>query len=161
MSNIQSMLVMGGMIFLALVSLRFNSSLLENSTVETENKVALTAFSLADDLLEEIKTRSFDAATVQFPTNDPTDLTPANGLGPKSGEVYPYFNDIDDFNGYSRSVSAPHAENYTVKCRVFYVNGNNPDNTSGTQTFYKKVTVTVTSPYMRHSLSLSYIFTLK
>jgi hypothetical protein len=155
------MLVMGGMIFLALVSLRFNSSLLENSTVEIENKVALTAFSLADDLIEEIKTRSFDAATVQFPTNDPTDLTPANALGPKMGEVYPFFNDIDDFHNYTRVASAPHAENYTVKCEVFYVDGNNPNNTSGIQTFYKKVVVTVISPYMRHSLSLSYIFTLK
>ena len=161
MSSNQSLFSIGALLLFSLISMRFNSTLLENSTVETENKVYLTAFSLADDLIEEIKQKAFDAATVKFPTTNPEDLTPANSLGPGGWEVYPNYNDIDDFNGYIRPVSAPHAENYSVTCEVCYVDVDNPDLKVMTQTFYKRVRVTITSPYMRSPIVLSMLFTLK
>ena len=159
--NSNSLLSMGALIILALSSLNFNSSILETSSVEIETKVALTAFSLADDVIEEIKGKSFDETTKPFPTTNPNSLTPADSLGPETGEAYKDFDDIDDFNGYVKTVSAPHAENYHIDCLVQYVNGDDPDQVSSTQTFYKKVTVTVTSPYMREPVLLSFIFTLK
>lgn len=161
MGNVQSLLAFGAMLILALSSLNFNETVLSNSTIEIENKVVLTAFSLADDLIEEIKVRAFDAATVDFPTTNTASLTPAGSLGPGWWETYPNFNDIDDFNNYTKTVSAPHAENYNITCKVRYVDGNNPDQVVSTQTFYKKVTVTVSSPYMINPISLSFIFTLK
>ena len=161
MSTNQSLFSLGALLLFALISLRFNSTVLENTTVEVENKVYLTAFSLADDLIEEIKQKSFDAATVKFPTTNPEDLTPADNLGPGWWEAYPNYNDIDDFNDFTRSVSAPHAENYSVSCDVCYVDADNPDQKVYTQTFYKRVRVTITSPYMRSPITLSMIFTLK
>jgi len=161
MNSGQSLLSIGALLMFSLVSLNFNSSVLQNTTVEVENKVYLTGFSLADDLLEEIKQKAFDAATINFPTTNPESLTPANSLGHNPSEVYPNYNDIDDFNGFSRGVSAPHAENYEVSCVVQYVDGDDPDNVVNTQTFYKKVTVTVTSPYLRNPVKLSQIFTHK
>jgi len=161
MNTGQSLLSIGALLMFSLVSLNFNSSVLQNTTVEVENKVYLTGFSLADDLLEEVKQKAFDAATVNFPTTNPASLTAPNSLGHSSSEVYPNFNDIDDFNGFSRGVSAPHAENYEVSCVVQYVDGDDPDVVVNTQTFYKKVTVTVTSPYLRNPVKLSQIFTHK
>jgi hypothetical protein len=160
MNSVQSMLTMGALVLLSLSSLRFNTSVLENSTAQIENKVCLTAFSLADDMIETIKQRSFDEATTEFPTGL-ANLTPADKLGPESGETYQTFNDIDDYNLYHKTVSAPHAENYGVLCQVCYVDGDNPDNEISTQSYYKKVTVIVSSPYMKNDISLSFIFTLK
>ncbi len=51
---------MGAMMILALLSLNFNSAVFNTSTSDFENKVYLTAFSLAQNLLEEIKVKSFD-----------------------------------------------------------------------------------------------------
>jgi hypothetical protein len=161
MNTGQSILSIGALMVLSIVSLSFNSAVLTNTTVEVENKVYLTAFSLADDLIEEIKQKAFDAATINFPTTNPSSLTSAYSLGHGSWEVYPAYNDIDDYNGYVMSVSAPHAEDYQVSCTVRYVDGDNPDSIVWTQTFYKKVTVVVTSPYMRNPVELSHIFTLK
>lgn len=161
MSNIQTFLTIGAMIFLTMTSLRFNTVILENSTIEMENKVMLTAFSLADDMIEEIKVRAFDHATIKFPTASLGNLTTADKLGPETGETYPNFNDVDDFNGYTKYVTAPHAEDYYITTKVQYVNETNPDQVSSTRTYYKKVTVTVTSPYMRNAINLSYIFSLK
>lgn len=161
MNSGQSLLSIGALIIFSLVSINFNSSVLTNTTVEVENKVYLTAFSLADDLIEEIKQKAFDAATVDFPTTNPASLTGAYSLGHSGSEVYPNFNDIDDFNNFNKTVSAPHAENYQITCRVYYVDGDDPDTIVWTQTFYKKVVVTVSSPYLRKSIILSHIFTLK
>jgi hypothetical protein len=161
MANSQSLLSLGALLILSLASLRFNSSVLENTSIEIENKVYLTAFSLADDLIEEIKQKAFDAATVDFPTTDPSILTSPSELGHGSWEVYPDYNDVDDFNGFSRPVSAPHAENYLVSCEVFYVSESDQNVKVMTQTFYKKVQVTVTSPYFRLPVEISFTITHK
>jgi hypothetical protein len=159
--NVQSMLTLGALTILAFVSMNFNSTILETQSVEIENKVALTAFSLADDLLEEIKVRAFDKNTLQFPTTNTASLTPVASLGPESGEVYPNYNDIDDYNNFTKQISAPHAENYTVKSKVQYVVEDNFSQVSTVPTFYKRVIIDVSSPYLRNPVSLSFIFTLK
>jgi len=161
MNNIQSMLSMGAMVLLSLSSLRFNSAVLQTSSIEIENKVYLTAFSLADDMIEEIKNKSFDQTTTKFLTTIVSSLTKADSLGPEAGETALTFNDIDDYNNYVKSVSAPHAENYRVTTKVYYVDGDDPDENTDTQTFYKKAEVTVTSPYLSNKVVLSFIFTLK
>jgi len=160
MNSIQSMLSMGALVLLSLCSFRFNTSVLENSTAQIDNKVTLTAFSLADDMIETIKQRSFDEATIEFPTGL-ANLTPDSELGSEAGESYLTYDDIDDYNNYTKTVSAPHAENYHLLVKVKYVDGGNPDNEIITQSYYKKVTVYVSSPYMKDEINLSFIFTLK
>jgi len=155
-------LAIGAMALLALVSLRFNTTLLQNRTTEIENKVYLTAFSLADDLIEEIKQKAFDEETVEWRAITADQLTNIDAFGPYDpGEYSVYdFDDIDDYHGYIKNVSLPNAENYTVTSEVDYVTAQNPDVTSSTQTFFKRVIVRVTSPYMSHPVSLSFVFTL-
>jgi hypothetical protein len=161
MSNVESILALGGMIILAIISLRFNSSVLQTSTADFENKVYLTSFSIADNLIEEIKSKSFDQNTVNFPTTNPASLTIPDSLGPDPGEVKPYYNDVDDYNGYLDTTAAPYFEKYYISCKVEYVTSSNPDVASPTQTFYKKVTVTIKSDYLSNPVSISAIYTLK
>lgn len=159
--NIQSFLAIGGMFILSLTSLRFNKAILTTSTVEIENKISLTAISLANDLIEEIKVKSFDKSTTEFPTTNVLSLTSSANLGPDAGETYPNYNDIDDYNNFVRNIDAPHTEGYSVMCVIQYVEENNPNNVSSSQTFYKKATVTVTNIYLSYPITLSFIFTLK
>ena len=159
-SSIQSMLSLGALMIFGLISLRFDSAVLQNVEMEVENKVYLTAFSIADDLLEEIKQRAFDQQTVVFKSITTAALTPSVNLGIESGEVWPNFNDIDDYDNYSKPVSLPHAENYTVTCSVNYVQESDEDQISLSQTYFKRVDIFVDSPYLSHQIKLSYIFTL-
>jgi hypothetical protein len=158
-SNIQSMLSLGALMIFGMISLRFDSAVLQNTELEVENKVYLTAFSLADDLLEEIKQKAFDEQTVVFKSITPTALTPTQNLG-KEGEVWPAYDDIDDYNNFSKPVSLPHAEKYTVSSKVFYVSADDQDELSSTQTYYKRVEIFVDSPYLPHRVKVYYIFTL-
>lgn len=158
MGSIQSLLAIGAISIFALISIRFNSSVLQNMGTEVESKVYLTAFSLADDLIEEIKQKAFDQKTVDFQAIAVTQLTAPGSLGKDGSEAWPYFNDIDDYDGYVKPISLPHAEGYEVTCSVVYVNPNGQE--IGTQSYYKKVEVTVTSPYLRSPVVMSFIFSL-
>ena len=161
MNGVQTILTIGGMMLLAFISLQFNSSVLQSSTADLHNKVYLTAFSIADNLIEEIKGKSFDQTTINLTTTNPASLTPVANLGPDSGEVYPNYNDVDDYNGFKDTTAAPYFETYYTSCTVQYVDSNNQDAVSSIQTFYKKVTVTVSSPYLSDPISISAIYTLK
>jgi len=156
MNTGQSMLSLGALILFSFLSVNFNSTILENTTVETENKVYLTAFSLADDLIEEIKKKAFDERTVDFQAIDQNQLT--YPLGPEAGEVWPYFNDMDDYNNYIKPVNLPHVENYEVSCTVNYVNSSGTDLSS--QSYFKKVTIKVSSMYLRNPIYIKFIFSL-
>ena len=81
------MLTIGAMLLLALVSLNFNSTVLNTSTSDMESKIYLTAFSISDNLIEEIKQKSFDQSTIDFPTTNTASLTPPASLGPEAGET--------------------------------------------------------------------------
>jgi hypothetical protein len=155
-------LTLGSIVLLSLVSLRFNSTVLENRTTETENKIYLTAFSLADDLIEEIKQKAFDEETVEWRAINVSELTPTNSFGPVDPSEYSVidFDDIDDYNGYSKTISLPNAENYTIESTVNYVTENNQDLICQNQTFYKRVTVQVSSPYLSYPVNLAFVFTL-
>lgn len=162
MTGTQSFLAIGAMALLALISLRFNTTLLENRTTEVENKVYLTAFSLADDLIEEIKQKAFDEKTVEWKAIPADQLSPASAFGPVDpGEsTVNTFDDIDDYHGYQKAVSLPHVENYSVMSTVDYVSATDPDVTSSSQTYFKRITVRVSSPYLSHPVKLSFVFTL-
>lgn len=161
MGNVQSLLAIGSIVLFSFVSYNFNSSVLQNLALEVENKVYLTAFSLADDMIEEIKQKAFDEETIVFRSINPDELTESPYLRAETDETdVSMYDDIDDYNGYQRPVSLPHAENYTVKCKIDYVSASNPQQISLAQTFFKRVEVTVTSPYMRNAVKLSYVFTL-
>ncbi len=122
MGSIQSLLAIGAVVLFTLVSIRFNSSVLQNLTVEVENKVYLTAFSLADDLIEEIKQKAFDEQTVEWRSITTGELTTISLFGASKdlGETTDpvTWDDIDDYHLYSKPVSLPHAEGYTVSCTV-------------------------------------------
>jgi hypothetical protein len=150
------MLSLGALILFSFISVNFNSTILENTTVETENKVYLTAFSLADDLIEEIKKKAFDERTVDFQAIEQNQLT--YPPGPEAGEVWPYFNDMDDYNNYTKPVNLPHVEDYEVSCTVNYVNSSGNDLSS--QSYFKKVTIKVDSKYLRNPIYIKFIFSL-
>jgi hypothetical protein len=154
----QSMLSLGALLIFALLSLQFNSSVLGNSTTEIEDKVYLTAFSLADDLIEEIKEKAFDEKTIDFQAIAANQLTSPGNLTYESGENWPDFDDIDDYNGYKKLVDLPHAEGYNLSCTVNYVDSDGNDIT--TQSYFKKVTITVTSKYMSQPFYMAFIFSL-
>jgi hypothetical protein len=158
MNTGQTLLTLGAMVLLSLLILRARNSFLSTNVVMMNSKFSVLATSLAQSQIEEIKKKAFDQNTVAGPVNNTSQLTNQNKLGPESGESYPDFNDVDDFNGYLAVDSTLPSAVFDISCEVHYVNPNNLDAVSHSRTWSKDITVYVSSPSMEDTIKVSSVF---
>jgi MSHA pilin protein MshD len=142
----QMMITMGALMLLALVVLRVNNGFFNTSSVLLDSKLGVLATSVATSVIEEATGKSFDHSTFSTSVSDLTMLS--SSLGPETGEVYPDFNDFDDYNGHSRKDTTMPAADFSVDCIVDYVTDTNLDGKASKRTWHKKITVFVSSPSM-------------
>lgn len=157
--NAQTLLISGALFLLSLISLSVNRAVLQRQETSTEGEAILVATSLAQSMIEEVSVKKFDEKCVAAPAASPDSLTPAYSLGPETGEVFP-FNDMDDYNGYSRTLATPVLGNFRVKSNVWYTNSTLLGDPTSTRTFMKTVRVVVDSnSYLRDSVVVQNIVT--
>jgi len=157
MNTGQSMLAIFAMILLSTLVLRVNNNLLTTNEVMYESKFGVLATSLATSIIEEASKRAFDEVTSGNPITDSTLLTLPDSLLAED-EVYPDFDDFDDFNNYTRTVTNLPSANFFISCSVNYVSPPNLESVSLSQTWHKKITVTVSSPSSKDTIRLSSIY---
>lgn len=106
-----------------------------------------TAVSLANEMMEEVKSRKFDERSAKDASNNWSTT-----LGPDSGEsAKANYDDVDDFNGYSQSFAG--YTGYTATVSVGYVTAANMNTvialpspaTNGCTSSYKLITVTISN----------------
>ncbi len=162
MNTSQMLITLGALILLSLVILRVNRGFLTTDSVLLDSKIDVLAVSVATSILEEANGKAFDEITDSTSINDVNLLSSV--LGPESGEVYPFFDDFDDYNGFVKIDSTNPIAKFKVICKVNYVNPTNLDDTTTSKTWHKKLTVYVTSPSMlghdhkQDTLKMSSIF---
>ena len=154
------MFVVGAFALLSLITLSVNSIIVEGTTVMLDTEASITGISIAQAMIDEIQSKEYDTQTVSARVYNTANLTPTNLLGTEAGEsistpdVLPYqsatvFNDTDDYNGYRRTVSTTRLGNFAVTDSIYYVMESNLNLKSSTQTYYKKMVVTVAHPRMK------------
>ncbi|MDD5765650.1 MAG: hypothetical protein PHW79_05325, partial [Candidatus Marinimicrobia bacterium] len=79
-------------------------------------------------------------------------------LGAESGEVYPDFDDIDDFNGLTMSDTAVNGIQFEITSTVGYVSEDDPVNFQSDQTYLKRLNVTVSSEFIPEPVTISRVF---
>ncbi len=105
MNLFQSMLALGALILLGVLTLNTNRAILTHDDDMNVDESRITAMALAQSLAEEAGAKYFDAQPEDQPPgvlNNTSDLTPVNALGHGATEHYRGgahdFNDFDDFN---------------------------------------------------------------
>jgi len=102
-----------------------------------------------------------------------SNFTAPGSLGPTGTEItsvplpdkYPFksiagYDDFDDYDGYQRIVDTPIMTGFIVNCTVTYVNGGALNTPYNSQSYYKRLVVTVSQPtYLPDALSFSTIMT--
>lgn len=169
MTTAQTLLSLGAIMLLTFLILRFNSIQLTSAEAAYNAKFGIVANSLANSLIEEAKDKVFDA--VVFDTTktiaSPSDFSPTamTNFGPEAGEVYPNFDDFDDYNNLyiqdSTSLVNPttgKATIFEIRGKVEYVNELTPDVKSVSKTYHKKLTVSVFSQAQIDTVKISTIF---
>ncbi len=152
-------MLIGGLLLLTALSATFYSSFRGKSDVEVYNQSLVTGTGLAQSLIDEISTKSFDAKTALKSYTTPDSLTSPGSLGPESGETSAsQFNDVDDYNNYVRQDTLVMGV-FTSKVKVKYAQRMNPNQYSSVRTFSKRIDIYVTNTYLPDTLKMNYIIT--
>jgi hypothetical protein len=169
------MLTIAALVLLTTFILSSNKIIVQNKKLDYESEYIITAIGLGQSIIDEAKEKAFDEIAVSGSAVTIAKLTACSNLGAESGEIitslpdkttgsinyqsFSKFDDIDDYNNYTRIVTTPRAGNYTIKAQVKYVDQMNPESIASTPTFSKKMTVMVSSPYFDNNVVLNYVFT--
>ncbi len=112
-------------------------------TIYTSESV-INASGLAQSIIDMIQSKAFDENTIDAAVWQLDSLTAAINLGPESGEnMHTEFDDIDDYNNYSTTVSLDRMGDFDINVNVFYVNTLNPQIKSSTPTYSKKIELSI------------------
>jgi len=167
------LLTVGAVILFGTFLISSNKLLINSIIVADESEYSMTAVSLAQSIIDEAKTKSFDEASIGKVITHRDSLTLALLLGPDtyaeqiSGtdtlgsngfQSMQKFDDIDDYKNYTRRVDTPEAEGFILETTVSYVSETDPDSPQLLRTYCKRMTVTVTSPYISREIVLSNSF---
>jgi len=164
MNTGQMLLAVGAMILLSTIILRVNNSFMASDEVLDQSKYSFLATSIAISVIQEAKNLSFDKKTLDtFDVNYAMDLTPKTELGKdkKSDgtfETREEFDDFDDFNLWTDTVSTLPSAVFNVSCVVQYVDEADLTQPATNKSFNKMITVTVSSKFMPDVVTLSSIF---
>ncbi|MDI6807689.1 MAG: hypothetical protein QME66_01745 [Candidatus Eisenbacteria bacterium] len=159
MSTGEMLFLICAMALLSTLILSVNTSLFQANDFASEGTIGMYAVSVAQQYVEMARQLKYDETTVSgYPSNPPAGFTMAGRLGKDTGESYPDFDDVDDFNNFALRDSTSFGK-CAVSIDVAYVNENDPTQTAQGQTYAKRMTVTVSSPFLRAPLRLSHVFT--
>ena len=145
----QQFLTITALVLFTTFLLTFNRSLLSHYSVSNYNESVIVATGLAQSLIDEIYGRSFDEATVSAPAASTNLLAAPSNLGMDGGEgAVTTFDDIDDFNGYKKEFKDKKLGLFTADVKIFYVNHSDINTKVNTQTFLKRVDVSIVNTYL-------------
>lgn len=159
MNASQLILLFASLIILSTVIIITNRSSIDLQDERIEARNLYQSVNAAKNLFEEIKSKIFDEKIISMISINRDSLTPNSLLGPDN-ETYSQFDDIDDYNGFTKELYLEGGKTYTLRVQVNYVNENNPDFLSSTPTFYKLVTVICLDQNQNKKIELKQIFSI-
>ncbi len=153
-------MIIGAVLIFSILSVFTNHEILETSGTVIESQIMNGATAIALGYIEDAKRLAFDETTITGAESlDPDILTEPANLGAEFGEQYPMFDDVDDFENYSDTISTEFMT-YNVAATIAYVDTNNMNVSLFNQTLYKRMIVDVTSPFLEDTVKLIHIFSL-
>ncbi len=147
----QTLLTIMAMLMLSRLILSVNTNTAQNGASIEMAAYRITASSLGFSIIEEASGLAFDQASVASNITATSQLSTT--LGPETGEVYPNFNDFDDFNGLVKIDTVANSAVFKTTVVVQYVTVSGSSIVvSSTPTYSKQITVKVSSVSMSDTL---------
>ena len=137
------MIGIGAMVLVTFLILNFNRGSLSTQDVLIYNKELIVATTVAQSMLDELSSKFFDEEIAEGNhIYFPNDLS--NNLTTDSAEVYPNFDDIDDYNNFARIDTIPQMGVFNISIQVDYMTDGLAK--TAARAYNKNVTIKVTSP---------------
>lgn len=158
------MLTAAFLVLVTVAAMNANRMIVERDQSYYEQEAYQQAAVLANALLTEIMTKRYDenasssdswyASTSDFSTTlgplswEGSYVNPggaADNANPYRSVSTTYFDDVDDYNGYTRTATSGGLPGFLLSVQVYYVNTSNLELASASRTYYKRIVVTVTN----------------
>lgn len=158
MSLGQTMLTAGFVVLMIMLTISSNRMLMESSQTVLESEAIDIAADLANSLLIEATRKKFDHYQANYGYYGVSAFTSPSSLGPESGEALttlpdttPFqsvsrFNDVDDYNGYTRIVDGQLIKGFKLQATVYYLASRTDLTQKNSKTVLKRIDVLVTHP---------------
>lgn len=143
------------MVVFSMILMSANSMIHRNTELQVEGELEREVVSVAQNIIEESRTLSFDEITVDGipPVTAPDGFTASSDFGTQrsdeTGEDITNrqtFDDLDDFDGWSQTYTV-NGVDYNVIVAVTYITGDTYTATSS-KTNFKRISVQVTNEYL-------------
>ena len=159
----ETLLVLGALVIFSMATLHLNDSKLENDIKIMETEFKTTAIGIAQSFIEEAQALEFDevlhdTSFTGFVGTVPGGFTAPASLGPETGETF--FDDVDDFNGYSANINTPRAD-YNVNITVSYADSVTVTPGFANKSFLKVMVININSAFFSDSLKLDYVHSFR
>lgn len=155
----QTIFAIGALILLSTVVLSINSTIVNQQGWSVGTEAIITGTAIGQALIEEITVKRFDDDwPAKWFCDDSSRFVSSSSLGPDTDSLGvkevadTSFNDIDDYNNFSKTVNTERLGNFNLKCNVYYVDNNFAK--TNNQSFYKQIDVIVNNQYIPSSDTL-------
>jgi len=150
MNTGQMLITLAALTLVMITTLNHNRTSMATEDNMIYSKEFILAASVAESMLDEISGKAYDEEIVKGKTIISASDFSSN-LGKDGGETYPDFDDIDDYNNFSKTDSIPNMGIFTATVSVEYMSDDLIPSVS--KTYNKNVTVRVTSPNLFNILT--------
>ena len=152
----QTLMALLGLMIAMLLSLNVQRASLSAKAQVIDNEMETIAGGVALEVLDYVGSKPFDAATALAEVEDESELT---ALPFSTGMAYEEADDIDDFNQIQTYTFPEFDFDFDIDITVEYVDENDPEAVATSQTFAKKVTVTINNEFLQMPVQLSQAYT--
>lgn len=143
MNTGQMMIGIVAMALVTIVTLNLNRGSITTQDSLIYNKSFILATTVAQSILDEIQSKEFDEEVVKgtkiYSADDFSEL-----LKKDAGENYPNFDDVDDYNGFTKIDTIAQMGIFKISVAVNYLTDDLANTNS--PTYNKNVTINITSP---------------
>ncbi|MCX6136682.1 MAG: hypothetical protein NTV54_04200 [Ignavibacteriales bacterium] len=175
MSSGQTMLSAAFFVLVTVAVLNANRMMIDSASSYYELVAVEQGTGAAGALLQEILTKKFDSQADYSHYQMPWEFDSPASLGPGAAakayinpwpDVSPFksikgingnfYDDVDDYNGYERTVNTSDIKGYHLKVSVYYVTKGAPNTPYWTESYFKRVDVTIDHPvYLTRKITVS------
>lgn len=163
------MLALGSLVMFATFLGSSNKVMIGNNQLASQNEYYIAALSYGQSVIEEAKTKAYKEGSFLGIDAPGEKVNWVDTVSTKGYASEMKFDDVDDYDGYTRRVNSPRAEGYLMMTTVNWADESSPNSGSIIETNYKRMIVKITSPYfpkvmkggveVADTVKLSYVFT--
>jgi hypothetical protein len=165
--------MMGAMVLFSLFANNANDGIVRGSTLLTQVEVEYSAIAFGQTIVDEARSRDFDEVTIPTDPDEigivgntgllgengyPEGFSSPQALGIDTGEIYPNFDDFDDYNAL-RLVRESAYGDYAITAIVEYLDEDDFSTVSSSRTNVKRLSVTVDHPNLLNPIIIPYVKT--